>query len=150
MFGNPVRGPRIVPFGQPRLRTDVLNNGHPAFRVTQSFGHWDAIFGGIHGAMDIGNFFCGDSVYSMLGGVAIHLRDPNGALGVEVSHANAWRTQVWHLSKINVPNGVRVPKGRLLGRVGSTGLNIGGCHVHVVTIDPMGHIRDPWPLLDQN
>ena len=71
MFRNPVYGPRIVPFGQPSLSTDVLKNGHPAFSVTQRFHDWDAIFRNrVHGAMDIGNFYCGDNVLAMRAGVS--------------------------------------------------------------------------------
>lgn len=153
MFDNPVGGPRIVPFGQPRKPTDVLKNGHPGFRVTQSFNHWDAIFRNrIHGAMDIGNFFCGDSLKAMDSGTAIHLRDPNGALGVEVRHPNGYRTQLWHMGRISlkVPSGSVVRAGERLGRVGRTGLDIGGCHCHVVVLDPTGRRVDPWPLLNQN
>ena len=148
MFRKPVGGPRIVPFGTARLKTDVLYNGHPGFRVTQRFGDYDAIFRNrIHGAMDIGNFYCGDSVYAMAAGIAHRLRDPNGALGVAVFHSNGYRTEVWHLSTYAVAHGASVRAGQRIGKVGSTGLDIGGCHAHVVVYDPSGRPVDPWPLI---
>lgn len=151
-FRNPVAGPRIVPFGTARTSSDVLRNGRPAFRVTQSFNHWDAFFGNrIHGAMDVGNFYCGDSVYAMEAGTVTHLRDPNGAIGIRVSHTNGYKTELWHLSRISptTPNNVWVRKGKTLGNVGSSGLDIGGCHLHVVMINPQGQRIDPWPYMNR-
>lgn len=151
MFGNPVLGPRIVPFAQPRLSTDQLPNGHPAFRVTQRFNDWDAIFNTKHhGALDLGNFHCGDALLAMADGFCIPLEDPNGAMGQEVQHDNGYRTQIWHMSRRVNLIGERVKRGRTIGYVGKTGLNTAGCHAHVVVLNPKGQEVDPWPLLDQN
>lgn len=148
---NPVYGPRIVPFGQPRTSFDVLPNGRPGFRVTQRYTDWDVFLGrAIHGALDLGNYYCGDSVIAPLRGVCRVLRDPNGALGVEIRHPNGWRTQFWHLAKVNIVTGQSVFRGRRIGWVGSTGLDIGGCHLHFVLINPSGTKVDPWPYLYQN
>jgi murein DD-endopeptidase MepM/ murein hydrolase activator NlpD len=148
MFRKPTGGPRLVRFGTARRATDKLANDHPGFRVTQRFGDWDAIFRNrIHGAMDLGNFFCRDRVVAMMAGKAEHLLDPNGALGVAVSHPNGYRTEYWHLATRKVANGSQVKEGQLLGLVGSTGLDIGGCHLHVRVIDPAGKPVDPWPLI---
>lgn len=151
MFANPVQGPRIVPYLTQRLPSDVLPNGHPGFRVTQRFGDRDAFgFPGIHGAMDLGNFWCGDKLLAMRYGTVQYLVDPNGALGIQVTHRNRWKTQIWHISRYRVPNGSVVRRRKWIADVGSTGLDIGGCHAHVVVLDAQGHKRDPWPLLDQN
>lgn len=151
MFRKPVGGPRIVPFGSPRVPGDELRNGHPGFRVTQRFGDWDAFFKNrIHGAMDLGNFFCRDQVKAMMGGWAQRIADPNGALGVRVSHPNGWITEYWHLSRYAaaVPvQGRTVTEGQTIGYVGRTGLDLGGCHLHVRTINPDGIPVDPWPLI---
>ena len=148
IFHMPVWGPRIVPFGQPRLKTDYQPNGRPGFRVTQSFNHWDAFFHNrIHGAMDIGDFYCGSDVLAMLRGTCHLLRDPNGALGVQIDHPNGWKSQYWHLRGFNVTEGQSVFRGRRIGWVGSTGLDIGGCHLHVVAINPQGKPVDPFPLI---
>src|ERR1044072_505958 len=119
MFHNPVYGPRIVSFGQARTRTDVLPNGRPGFRVTQRFSDWDVFLKkSIHGAIDIANFYCGDDVLAMLRGVCVVLHDPNGAIGVEIRHPNGWRSQYWHLRKVNVGTGESVVGGRRIGWVG--------------------------------
>lgn len=151
MFGNPVLGPRIVPFASARLETDVLPNGHPGFRVTQRFDDWDAIFHTEkHGALDLGNWHCGDAVVAMADGVVTPLGDPNGAIGQNIDHDNGYSTQYYHLSRRVELIGQRVKKGRTIGYVGKTGLNTAGCHLHVVVINPKRQLVDPWPLLDQN
>ena len=151
MFENPVLGPRIVPFGAARQFTDVLPNGHPGFRVTQRFRDLDAFFRDrIHGAIDVANFFCGDQVRAMAGGTVSLLRDPNGALGVSIKHSNGYTSQLWHLSTFKVGNGSRVSTGTVVGAVGNSGLDIGGCHLHIAVLAPNGSPVDPWPLLNQN
>jgi hypothetical protein len=153
MFGNPVEGPRVVPFGTARTAKDVLPNGRPSFRVTQRFNDYDAIVqngSGRHGALDLGNYHCGDKVIAMLAGTAKTLSDPNGAIGVELTHSNGYKSQYWHLQSRAVHAGATVNKGQLIGYVGQTGLTIGGCHLHLVTINSRGTVVDPWPLLDQN
>jgi murein DD-endopeptidase MepM/ murein hydrolase activator NlpD len=128
----------------------VLPNGRPSFRVTQRFNDWDAVLqNGRHGALDLGNFHCGDAVIACLAGDAVPLADPNGAIGVELQHDNGYRTQYWHLSQRAVQFG-RVAKGATIGYVGDTGLNVSGCHLHFVVIDKSSNPTDPWPLLDQN
>jgi len=159
MFHNPVYGPRIVPYLQPRLPTDLIplkqdahSIRHAGFRVTQKFNRAnDAYFPGKpHLALDMANYQCGESVLATLRGICYILRDPNGAIGVEIRHPNGWRTQYWHLSRVNIKNGQSVYRGRRIGWVGSTGLDIGGCHLHFVAINPQGVAVDPWPLLYQN
>jgi murein DD-endopeptidase MepM/ murein hydrolase activator NlpD len=147
MFRKPVGGPRLVPFGEARRPGDKLANGRPGFRVTQSFGHWDSIFKKVHLAMDIGNFYCGDRVSAMAAGTARRLIDPNGALGIAVYHQNGYRTETWHLRAYKVADGQWVEEGKLIGLVGSTGLDIGGCHCHVACYDPQGRAVDPYPLI---
>jgi len=152
-FGNPVQGPRIVPYLQPRTSRDVLPNGHPGFRVTQLFSTSNDVFnpGKPHLAIDIGNFYCGDKLVSMSSGKVHYLTDTSGALGVEILHGSGWRTQLWHISRWRVPNNSFVKRrGIWIADVGSTGLDIGGCHAHVCTISPGGSYVNPWLMLDQN
>lgn len=150
-LGNPVKGPRIVPFMQARGPKDVLPNGRPGFRVTQRFNDWDAFFKNrIHGAMDIANFHCGDEVVAMNPGVVLHIADSFGALGVAVQHDDHTQEEHWHLSVRLVQAGLRVKRGQLIGRVGNTGIDIDGCHLHVRYLNANGVPVDPWPLLDQN
>jgi hypothetical protein len=151
MFGNPVQGPRVVPFGAGRKASDVLPNGRPSFRVTQRFGDLDAFFKNrILGAMDLGNFYCHDKVIAMASGKVSHISDPNGALGVSIAHGNGYRTEYWHLYRRLAGHGSAVAAGATIGEVGSTGLDIGGCHLHVVVRNTGGQAVDPWPLLNQN
>lgn len=153
MFGNPVGGPRIVPFGEPRLSTDVLANGHPAFRVTQRFHDWDVFFKNrIHGGMDMGNFQCREGVFAMAAGTVTHASRIGNALVVILRHANGYSTEYWHLHRISktVALGSILRAGHRLGQHGSTGLNIGGCHLHVTVRNAQGQAVDPWPLLWQN
>jgi len=100
--------------------------------------------------MDLGNFYCGDRVVAMASGKAAHIQDPNGALGISISHGNGYNTEYWHLRRRLIGNGTAVAAGIAIGEVGSTGLDIGGCHLHVVVRDPAGRAVDPWPLLNQN
>ena len=152
-FGNPVQGPRIVPYLQARKPSDVLPNGRPAFRVTQPYNPaTDAFFPGRpHLAIDIGNFNCGDRLLSMSSGRAVHLNDTSGALGIEIRHSSGWRTQLWHIAKRRVANGAWIRRrGIWIADVGSSGLDIGGCHCHVAVIDSVGRYVNPWLWLDQN
>lgn len=152
MIGDMTTAPRIVPFGAARLLNDRMSNGHPAMRVTQRFSDLDAFFGDRpHGAMDIANFYCGDALYAPISGTATQWRDPNGALGLRVT-SGLVVVEAWHLSKFGVSHGAAVNKNStIIGYVGSSGLDIGGCHVHVKASTNGGSSwRDPWPLLDQN
>lgn len=147
IFRKPVGGPRIVPFGQPRTSSDYLQNGHPGFRVTTRFADWDAIFHKPHLALDLANYYCGDRVVAMDDGIVSLISDPNGALGVRVSHSNGYKTEYWHLMRRVVKHGQRVSEGALLGYVGKTGLNVNGCHLHLKVLDPQNRPVDPWPLM---
>ena len=150
IFSNPVQGPRIIPFGEPRLPTDSLPNGHQAFKVTQRFGDEFTQYGP-HTGMDLGNFSCGDHVVAMEAGNAYAGVDGAGALHVIIDHGDGWKTLYWHLSAwVTVRRGewVRVSKGQQIGLVGATGLG-SGCHLHV-EVHYNGVKKDPWVFLAQN
>ena len=65
---------------------------------------------------------------------------------VVIDHGNGWRTYYAHLSAVDVGCGDWVPRGALLGEVGSTG-NSSGPHLHFemlrfgVAVNPAGYIR---------
>lgn len=157
MFGNPARGPRIVQFGGTRSVSDRLANGRPAFRVTQTFDALDAYWKlrgkrVKHGAIDIGNGYCGDEITAMIEGTVAVIQDESRppANGVRITRGNLV-CEVWHLSRAVVRDGQYVRRGQLVGYNGQSGLNIGGCHTHVKTSTDGGRTWvDPWPLLDQN
>lgn len=152
---HPVEGPRIVPFGEPRLASDVLPNGRPAFRVTQNYDDVDWYWQQqgiirLHLALDLGNQHCDDRVLSPFDGVAEPLRDRYGALGVQVTRpTDGLVAQMWHLGKVNIAHGQQVTRGQFVGRNGGTGLANGVCHVHFMVL-VNGQPIDPWPLLAQN
>ncbi len=146
---NPTQGPRIVPFGVTRTSNDVLPNGQPSFRVTQRFGDTDRYFGGPHGAIDIGNYRCGDALLAAVAGTIRNVKDAYGALITEIKEPSGALVGYGHLSRFDRANGSQVIAGAVIGYVGDTGLG-GVCHCHFYRKDATGKLLDPWPLLDQN
>ncbi len=146
---NPTQGPRIVPFGVARTSSDVLPNGQPAFRVTQRFADTDRFFGGVHGAIDIGNYSCGDPLLAAVAGTIRNVKDAYGALITEIIEPSGARVGYGHLSRFAQANGAWVNAGATIGYVGDTGLG-GVCHCHFYRRDSSNRLLDPWPLLDQN
>jgi hypothetical protein len=132
-LARPVPGNRIVPYGQERTPSDVLPNGHPAFRITQRFDDVNPAFPnlGAHRATDLGNWWCGDQVYAVYGGLAKTIGpDQYGALGIIIDHG-AFQSVYWHLNAFTIPRGDAVPVkwGQQIGIVGKTGLGA-VCHLH--------------------
>ncbi len=146
---NPTQGPRIVPFGTDRTSSDRLPNGRPSFRVTQRFGDPDRYFGGIHGAIDLGNYNCGDVLLASVAGTVRNLKDRYGALITEIIESGGALVGYGHLSRFGRANGSVVAPGAIIGYVGDTGLG-GVCHCHFYRKDASGKLLDPWPLLAQN
>jgi hypothetical protein len=148
-LAQPVPGPRIVPFGEDRLATDVLENGRPAFRITQRFHDINPAFpqNGEHGATDLGNWACGDPVYAVWDGKAKTIGpDQYGALGIIIDHGG-WSSLYWHLNGFSIARGDAVPvtRGQQIGIVGKTGLGA-VCHVHF-ELSVNGKRIDPEPYL---
>lgn len=146
---NPSQAPRIVPFGVQRTSADKLPNGRWAFRVTQRFADIDQYLGGKHGALDLGNYECGDKMLASVSGTVTNKRDSYGAQIVEIREASGAVVGYGHLSKFAVANGAKVAAGAVIGYVGATGLG-GTCHVHFYRRNASGVLVDPWPLLEQN
>jgi hypothetical protein len=148
-LAQPVPGPRIVPFGEDRLATDVLENGRPAFRITQRFGDINPAFpqNGMHRATDLGNWSCGDAVYAVWDGKAKTIGpDQYGALGIIIDHGG-WTSLYWHLNGFSIARGDAVPvkRGQQIGIVGKTGLGA-TCHLHF-ELSVNGTKVDPEPHL---
>lgn len=122
--------------------------GNIDFVVTQEYDDPDAYYGGDrkHRATDLGNFRCGDAVVSMASGTAYLVQDAAGALGVVVDHGYGVTSEYWHLGGRSVANRQRVLAGTIIGKHGATGLNIGGCHLHV-EVKRNGVRIDPEPLM---
>lgn len=150
-YQNPVDGPRIVPYGEDRLASDVLPNGHKGFRVTQRFADINPAFPqfGQHGAMDVGNYVGGDRVLAMAAGtVDRRYTDSAGALVIRILHSNAETTLYAHLARQSVTLGQKVAEGQQIGTVGNTGLGA-VYHLHV-ELRRNGVKVDPWLELRQN
>ena len=148
-LAQPVPGPRIVPFGEDRLSTDVLPNGRPAFRITQRFDDVNPAFptNGPHRATDLGNWSCGDQVYAVWDGHANTIGpDQYGALGIIIDHGD-FSSVYWHLNAFSIARGTAVPvtRGQQIGIVGKTGLGA-VCHLHF-ELKVNGVRIDPEPFL---
>jgi len=161
-LANPLSGHHIGELGHVREPAALhrLSNGHPCFRLTQTFDNPDYYWtqhgrpDAIHGACDFGNFNCGDQVLAARAGVARRYVDNAGALAVIINHpklrdGRTLQSRYWHLNAWTIPSGsVAVKEGQVIGVVGKTGLGA-VCHMHFeVWIG--GKKVDPWPLLRQN
>ena len=159
MFSQPVEGPRIVPYGQDREARDKLPNGRAGFRQTQRFTDVNPAFPhlGQHNAVDIGNFVCGDKLFSMGSGLARAFTDnakavgaPTDAIGVKIQHDPDRVTEIWHMDSTVIPfdRWVEVDDQQLIGVVGDTGLG-SVCHAHIA-YRYQGRLVDIWPHLRMN
>lgn len=149
---NPVEG-HIGPPGHVREppQEHMLSNGHVCFRVTQTFGSLEGYYKGVaHGAVDIGNYKCGDWLYAPFAGNARTFVDGAGAIGVRIQHSSGWVFEVWHMDRSDIPSDRWIPVGRLqrLGIVGDTGLGA-VCHAHL-ELKKDGKRYDIWQYLAQN
>ena len=147
MFRNPVGGPRIVPFGQPRQSTDVLKNGHPAFRVTQRLPRLGCHSSGIASTV----------AWTWATTTAVRVSTPWPLVWSSTqarltmlwwsrsATSNGYSTEYWHLAKINKATalGSTLKGGTRMGKHGATGLNIGGCHLHITVRNPHGSSSGP-------
>ncbi|MBN1431086.1 MAG: LysM peptidoglycan-binding domain-containing protein [Anaerolineae bacterium] len=108
--------------------------------VSQRFLPWHA---GIDLATDTGM-----DVYAADGGTVVFSGWNSAGYGnlVILDHNNGWRTYYGHLSKIEVACNQWIPRGSIIGEVGSTG-NSTGPHLHFemlrfgISVNPEGYIR---------
>jgi hypothetical protein len=156
------------PVTKPLLRLGTVKplppdpRAYDTFRVTQRFGTPDAYYAEIdrragrtprtHGAVDVGNFRCGDAVVAMAPGTARRVQDnavalgaKTNALGLVIDHGSGITSEYWHLNGYSVASGAKVTAGQQIGIVGRTGLG-DVCHLHVEVKRAGGRI-DPEPLM---
>ena len=147
---NPSQAPRIVPFGQNRLASDKLPNGRWAFRVTQTFAHTDAYFGGKHGALDLGNYECGDKMLASVAGKVTNKRDSYGAMIVESRRVQRCGGRL--RPPLQVRRRQRCDRGpRCVHRFRRRHRARRHLPLSTTTAAPLrGVLVDPWPLLEQN
>jgi len=111
-----------------------------SYIVTQRFTPWHA---GIDLATDTGT-----QVYASDGGTVVYVGWNTAGYGnlIVLDHGNGWRTYYAHLSGFSVSCGDWVPRGSIVGAVGSTG-NSTGPHLHFeilrygIAINPEGYAR---------
>lgn len=91
----------------------------------------------------------GTPVYATADGT-VSMAQYYGAYGnyVQVEHGGEMQTRYAHLSRLSVPNGVRVTKGQLIGYVGSTGRSTGP-HLHY-EVRIAGKAVNPLPYMAQS
>jgi len=108
--------------------------------LTQRFLPWHS---GIDLAANIGT-----QVFASDGGMVVFSGWNPAGYGslIVLDHGNGWRTYYAHLSKIDVACGDWIPRGSIIGEVGSTG-NSTGPHLHFemlrfgISVNPAGYIR---------
>lgn len=91
----------------------------------------------------------GTPVYATADGT-VSMAQYYGAYGnyVQIEHGGEMQTRYAHLSRLSVPNGVRVTKGQLIGYVGSTGRSTGP-HLHY-EVRIAGRAVNPLPYMAQS
>ncbi len=110
------------------------------YYLTQSFLPWHA---GVDLATDTGT-----DIYAADGGTVVFSGWNTAGYGnlIILDHNNGWRTYYAHLSEIDVGCGQWVPRGSIIGAMGSTG-NSTGPHLHFellrfgIAVNPAGYIR---------
>jgi murein DD-endopeptidase MepM/ murein hydrolase activator NlpD len=110
------------------------------YYLTRSFLPWHA---GTDLATDTGT-----DVYAADGGTVVFSGWNSAGYGnlIILDHNNGWRTYYAHLSKIDVDCGQWVPRGSIIGEIGSTG-NSTGPHLHFellrfgIAVNAAGYIR---------
>lgn len=123
-------------------------NGNVDYRITAHYHSTDLINGGMHRAVDVGNFRDGDPVYAPADCVAAGLRHFDGALGVRFLAEQGFSWELWHLDSVLVPVGfeVEVVQGQKVGTTGNTGRQPMPNHTHIeleragVRIDPESYL----------
>lgn len=118
-------------------------------RVTSRFGpRIDPITGApgrMHRGVDFGHP-TGTPVYATASGRVLMAGWCDRGTGncIVIEHANGWRSQYFHLSRVTIAAGTTVAQGDAIGEIGSTGRSTGP-HLHF-QLGPPGEAYDPEPL----
>jgi len=134
----------------------MLPSPLPIPLVVPKNGHWGAARprrNGIHHGLD---FVAptGTDVYAVAAGTVAHVKfDPpvkqgghGGGVWVGVSHAGGAESRYMHLSSVLVTEGQDVIAGALVGRVGTSGTEASGPHLHFALLQD-GQPIDPTSLM---
>jgi hypothetical protein len=100
--------------------------GSRDYRITNHYSSVDILNGGMHRAVDVGNFREGDPVYSPGPCSAIALRHTDGALGVRFYAPNGEVWELWHLDRADISYTSRttVRAGQQVGITGNSGARL--------------------------
>jgi hypothetical protein len=121
--------------------------GDHSYRVTNPFTGVDLINGGLHRAVDLGNFRTNDPLRSPAGCQAKGRRHFDGAIGVDLLLYPNVVVTLWHLREHLLGTDWRnVSRGQLIGYTGNSGRQPMPAHTHVELW--RGNTRfDPEPYL---
>jgi hypothetical protein len=140
--------------------------GSPDYRVTNTFNGPDFLNGGIHRAVDVGNFRMGDPLRAPVSCRARGRKHTDGALGVEFDLGGGVVMGLWHLNRLDISlNWGNVARGQLVGITGNSGARLPNgqpmpAHTHIelkrngVPFDPEPHLpmanraAQPIPMED--
>lgn len=122
MLGRPCSGPITSRYGPRALY---------GFHNGQDYGYWNADFAG------------STAVYAPTSGRVVV--GENSLIGnfVSLPIGDGFSTRLCHFSTIAVRNGQLVNRGDYLGRMGATGEQAAGIHLHVDVFTPAGGRVDP-------
>jgi hypothetical protein len=132
----PVHGPG---WDRPGASRDYL--------VTTTFDGIDLVNGGLHRAVDLGNFLTGDPIRTPAPCRVMGKLHIDGAWGVILDLGGGWVLAVWHLEVILVPRDrwTTLGAGVEIGRTGRSG-RVRGAHTHT-ELEKDGRRVDPQPFL---
>lgn len=133
------------------LQAEIMPSGRPVHKgwISSRYGMRNDPFSGkraYHNGLDIAAPE-GTDVFGVAAGV-VTWASRRGGYGklVEINHGNGYTTRYAHLKSILVEVGDTIPKGQLIGKLGTTGRS-SGPHVHFEvridgkTVDPMTYVR---------
>lgn len=136
-------------------------SGRP-YAITTTFDGRDLINGGMHMAVDVGNFGINDPILSPITGRARGLYHSDGAIGIEYELGNGWTLQLWHLNatlaaglvmtpgRSDTGDWINVTRGQICGRTGNSGALVNGqpmpAHTHI-ELERGGQRYDVAPYL---
>lgn len=106
-------------------------------------------YANFHAGIDISTGSCGADVLAAAAGkVTTSGRNPSGAEVIVIDHGGGFATRYAHMSSRLVAVGAVVAKGKVIGKIGDTGVS-SGCHLHFA-VTKAGDPVDPWRRLEQN
>ena len=136
-------------------------SGRP-YNITTTFDGRDLINGGMHMAVDVGNFGMNDPLLSPITGRARGLYNFDTAIGLEYELGNGWILQLWHINatlsaglsmipgRSDTGDWVDVVRGQVCGRTGNSGALVNGApmpaHTHI-ELERDGQRYDVAPYL---